>query len=234
MADRSGRYLQTIRGKPAALVSRLGGSSVLLPTAKHCAAIGEALARMHLAAADFPERRANDRGARWQRLTTELISPRLNIEDLVLLEENLRLQQLTSFDSLPTGVVHADLFRDNALFEGFELSGIIDFYYAHNGPLIYDLAVTITDWCFNARGEFAKPEACALIDAYQEIRSISNDERASWESQIRAASLRFWLSRLKDRYFPRAGALTHTKDPEPFRRLLLAGREQRAPIYQIW
>lgn len=234
MADKSGCYLQKIKGKPTAFVTRLAGSSILLPTTKHCAAIGTALARMHLAMADFPERRANGRGVRWQKLTTDLISPKLTSRDRILLEQTLQQQQSMAFDTLPTSVIHADLFRDNALFEGLELSGIIDFYYAHDGPMIYDLAVTMIDWCYNEEGEFIDANAYAVINAYQKVRSISCNERSSWKDQIRAASLRFWLSRLKDRYFPRVGMLTHTKDPEPFRRLLLAGQDQRLSINQIW
>ena len=234
LPDENGRYLQRLKGKPAALVHRLKGASVTTPNVGHCAAIGAAMASMHQAADRFSEYRVNDRGPQWQTSTAKLVSPKLNRADCALLKESLSEQQSIRFDTVPTGVIHADLFRDNALFESHDLSGIIDFYYAHNGPLIYDLAVTVVDWCLNARDEFAASEAVKLVNAYDEIRSVSDYERESWPYQVRATGLRFWLSRLKDKHFPREGSLTHTKDPEPFKQVLLAGRDALAAINKVW
>ncbi len=234
LADENGRYLQRLKGKPAALVQRLNGASVIEPDTLHCAAIGAAMARMHRAANGFSACRANDRGPQWQTSTAELVSPKLNRADRALLKETLAERQSVPSEALPAGVIHADLFRDNALFVGHELSGIIDFYYAHNGPLIYDLAVTVADWCFNARDEFAVSEARELVKAYDGIRKVSDDERESWSYCVRAAGLRFWLSRLKDQYFPREGNLTHIKDPDPFKQVLVAGRDAHAAINGVW
>lgn len=234
IADGNGRYLQELKGKPAALVHRLTGAHVTTPDVAHCAAIGTAMARMHQAAGEFTASRANDRGPQWQTSTAELVLPKLNEADRALLKEALFEQPGKQNDVLPSGVIHADLFRDNALFESHDLSGIIDFYYAHNGPLIYDLAVTVVDWCLNARDVFAVSEAVKLVDAYDEIRAVSDSERESWPYYVRATGLRFWLSRLKDKHFPRAGSLTHIKDPEPFKRVLLAGRDPLAAINKVW
>ena len=234
LADENGRYLQRLKGKPAVLVHRLKGASVTTPDVGHCAAIGAAMARMHQAADGFSGYRANDRGPQWQTSTVKLVLPKLNRADRALLKEALSERRSMCCDTLPTGVIHADLFRDNALFESHDLSGIIDFYYAHNGPLIYDLAVTVVDWCLNARDEFAASEAGDLVKAYDEIRSVSDDERESWSYHVRATGLRFWLSRLKDTHFPRVGSLTHAKDPEPFKQVLLAGRDALAAINKVW
>ena len=233
-ADENGRYLQRLKRKPAALVRRLRGASVTDPDAQHCAAIGAAMARMHQAAEGFTGHRANDRGPQWQTATAKRVLQKLNAADRVLLEQAVSERQSRSVDSLPSGVIHADLFRDNALFKGHEVSGIIDFYYAHNGPFVYDLAVTVADWCLNADYKFAMPAAYDLVNAYDEIRSVSDKERESWPYYVRAAGLRFWLSRLKDEHLPRKGSLTHIKDPEPFKQVLIAGRDAEAPINNIW
>ncbi len=227
LADRAGDYLQTLKGKPAALVRRLSGASVSRPDRRHCAAIGAAMARMHLAGRGFPRHRANDRGPDWQRNTAAEVADRLDASDRALMEAAIAEQSGRQESELPVGVIHADLFRDNALFEDHALSGIIDFYYAHNGPLVYDLAVTVADWCFDAGGGFDAGSAAVLVGAYDAVRTVTPAERAAWPRQLRAAGLRFWLSRLKDSYFPRAGTLTHIKDPGPFRSVLLAAQDER-------
>ena len=226
IADENGEYLQQIRDKPAALVRRLRGASVPNPSPQHCSAIGAEMAALHLAGQGFSGRRVNDRGLEWQAETAERILPCLSPTDRSLLQ--MTLSELENFDSsaLPRVVIHADLFRDNALFVGDELTGIVDFYYAHNSFLIYDLAVTIADWCFDARGGFNDSTARELVRAYDRIRPIANAERASWPYFVRTAGLRFWLSRLNDKFFPRVGNLTHTKNPEPFRQVLMAGQDQ--------
>ena len=234
LADRRGRYLGNLKGRPAALVLRLPGASVAEPDPRHCAVLGEALARMHLATRDFGSHRANDRGPTWRNTTAESVMARLSAQDRLLLQHALAEQRGDPLARLPGGVIHADLFRDNALFEGYRLTGIIDFYYAHNGPFIYDLAVAVSDWCFDHDGIFQADLARAITDAYRAVRAVSSEEIHAWALSIRAAGLRFWLSRLKDRHFPRDGALTHIKDPEPFKRVLLAGCAQVEAINAVW
>lgn len=220
LADRQGRYLTTLCGKPAALVRRLKGSDVREPGAAHCAALGKALGHMHRVGVFFNGRRANDRGPAWREATARKVLPCLNPEDAALLREELRYQKQNPCHELAQGVIHGDLFRDNALFVDSALTGIIDFYYACNDALLYDVAVTVNDWCSDASGALDAPRLGRLLDAYVRERPFDAVERAAWPVMLRAAALRFWLSRLHDRHFPRQGEITHTKDPEVFKRIL--------------
>ena len=131
-------------------------------------------------------------------------------------------------------VIHADLFRDNALFIGDELTGIIDFYYAYNGISIYDLAVTVNDWCMSGDAEHDKQNAAALLQAYQTVRPIEQAERDAWVIVLRAAALRFWLSRLQDKHFPRDGEMTHIKDPDVFRKIIEHRANHPDELMEMW
>ena len=225
LADRAGRFLTTLKGRPAALVMRLPGASVAHPDRSHCQAIGQAMARMHLATQDFSGQRHNDRGPEWRAEVARMVAPTLSGADRRLLAASVEEFRGDRFAGLPSGVIHADLFRDNALFQAHHLTGLIDFYYAHRGPFIYDLAVAVADWCFDDDKHLLDAALVgALVGAYHQVRPLLVAEGAAWTRALRAAGLRFWLSRLKDRHFPRDGALVHTKDPEPFKRVLLYGR----------
>lgn len=232
LPDRDGRYLGLLCERPAALVARLPGRSVSVPELAHCRAIGSALARLHLAGQSFAPTRACDRGAQWRAVTFAQIRSRLSAGEIEVLRRAIANFEREPFTDLPAGVIHADLFRDNALFEGEELTGIIDFYYAHTGALIYDLAVTVTDWCFDSGRAFDAGRARALLEAYAAVRPLDGRERAAWSMAVQAAGLRFWLSRLKDALYPRDGALTRIKDPEPYKRVYLFGREHGAVLAQ--
>ncbi|MFP5344986.1 MAG: homoserine kinase [Gammaproteobacteria bacterium] len=220
LADRQGRYLTALCGKPAALVRRLKGSDVREPGAAHCAALGKALGHLHRVGVSFSGRRDNDRGPVWREATARKVLPCLNPEDAALLREELHYQKQNPCRGLPQGVIHADLFRDNALFVDSELTGIIDFYYACNDILLYDVAVTVNDWCSDASGALDTARLNRLLDAYVIGRPFIAAEHAAWPVMLRAAALRFWLSRLHDLHFPRRGEITHTKDPEVFKRIL--------------
>ncbi|HHO70178.1 MAG TPA: homoserine kinase [Halothiobacillus sp.] len=222
LANNQGRYLGALNGKPAALVQRLAGSSVEHPNAAHCHELGHALARFHLAGVNYPQTRAPDRGPSWWFKTGHALMPRLSDEDRVLLESELAYQRAHRYDDLPRGVIHADLFRDNALFDEDKLTGIIDLYYACNDAWVYDLAVTVNDWCSEDDGHLNEERARALIGAYQKVRPFTDTERQAWPVMLRGAALRFWLSRLKDKLYPRDGEMTFIKDPDEFRRVLIA------------
>lgn len=224
LADRQGRYLTALCGKPAALVRRLKGSDVREPGAAHCAALGQALGHMHRVGVSFGGRRDNDRGPAWREAAARKVLPCLNSADAALLLDELDYQKKNPCAGLPQGVIHADLFRDNALFVDSKLTGIIDFYYACNDTLLYDVAVTVNDWCSDAGGALDAPRLGGLLDAYARERPFAAAERAAWPVMLRAAALRFWLSRLHDLHFPRQGEITHTKDPEVFKRILLERR----------
>ena len=222
LADRGGHYLSALCDKPAALVQRLTGGTVDLPDAAQCAAIGAALAQLHLAGQSFPQERANPRGPHWWREAVARVHDRLSADEAHRLDDEINFQFSHRHDALPRGVIHADLFRDNALFEGERLTGIIDLYYACTDALLYDVAVTVNDWCVTASRELDPERTNALLEAYAAVRPFTQAEHASWPAMLRAAALRFWLSRLVDLHFPREGELTHTKDPNAFGALLTA------------
>jgi len=213
-------FLNQLQAKPACIVSCLKGVSMTAPSPTHCAQVGEMLANMHLAGQSYPARMPNPRGPAWWRATALQIMPKLNTEDVALLSEELRFQSLYRHEDLARGVIHADLFRDNVLFDADQLAGVIDFYYACDDAWLYDLAITVNDWCVTAQSTLALSSMQTMLKAYHAVRPLSAIERGAWPVMLRAAALRFWLSRLYDFHFPRAGELTHAKDPNHFQRLL--------------
>lgn len=220
MPDEHNHYLRNLNNKPAALVQRLQGQGVEEPTIAQCAAMGKALGHLHVVGQDFKCHRENQRGPHWWYTTSKEVMVYLSTTEQTLLQDELDFQQLHRHDTLPVGVIHADLFRDNALFVDDTLTGIIDFYYACNDVLLYDVAVTANDWCSNKDASLDEARLRAFLDAYVTERQFTVDEKTAWPVMLRAAALRFWLSRLKDKYFPREGELTHIKDPTVFENIL--------------
>jgi len=238
VADRRGAWSATLCGKPAALVSRLAGRPVETPTAAHCACIGDWLAGMHTAAASFPGRLANPRGAAWRTATAAALNDRLAADERALLARELAAEQAAApaLAALPRGVVHADLFRDNALFADTgpqpRLGGVIDFYFAGEDCLLFDLAVTANDWCRAPSGHLDPARTGALLAAYHARRPLGAAEHAAWPPLLRIAALRFWLSRLADLHLPREGDLVKVKDPGEYRRILEVGRTEPVPPWR--
>lgn len=219
VADLDDRYLSQLNGKPAALVTRLPGASLERPGVAECAELGSLLARMHLAGRSYRAYLENPRGPKWWRIAAREVRPFLDAERQRLLDEELQLQSRHRFPDLPRGPVHADLFRDNALFDNGRLSGVIDFYFAGVDCLLFDVAVCANDWCLAdpLRDRNLDPDrTVALLGAYAALRPFSALERDAWPVMLRAAALRFWLSRLQDFHRPRAGTLVQTHDPEHF------------------
>jgi homoserine kinase type II len=232
IADLGDRYLGELNGKPAALVTRLGGGSIERPGAAECTELGMLLGRMHLAARSYGAYLENPRGPKWWRFAAREVMPFLSAEARALLESELAFQAEHRLPDLPRGPVHADLFRDNALFEGGRISGVVDFYFAGVDRLLYDLAVCVNDWCLADPGgdrRLDPPRVRALLAGYAAVRQLSDAERAAWPVVLRAAALRFWLSRLYDFYLPRPGVLVHAHDPEHFRQVLDLRRAGDAP-----
>jgi homoserine kinase type II len=223
IADLTDRYLGELNGKPAALVTRLPGKWVERPGTAECGELGMLLARMHLAGRSYPAYLENPRGPKWWRFAAREVTGFLDQRKKELLEEELRYQAEHRFPDLPRGPVHADLFRDNTLFERGRISGVIDFYFAGVDCLLYDVAVCANDWCLVDADADARLDAArtrALLEGYQAVRPFLPEERAAWSAMLRAAALRFWLSRLYDFHLPRPGMLVHAHDPEHFRRVL--------------
>ena len=182
-----------------------------------------------LAAADFPGRAQNPRGAAWRRETAEKLLTAVDAGTAALIRDELSAQADLDLGTLRQGVIHADLFRDNVLFVEQRLSGVIDFYYACTDALLYDLAVTVNDWCFDVRGALNTELARWLISRYAAVRQVAKAEQQAWPLVLRAAAFRFWLSRLHDWTFPRDGDLVHVKDPAEYRRKLEHHRRHAPP-----
>jgi homoserine kinase type II len=218
--DRDGHLLGELNGKPAALVSFLPGRDLEHPGPAHCAAVGAMLARIHLAGASYAITMENPRGPRWWRAVMPEITPFLEAREAALLEEEVRVQTRHRRSDVPRGAIHADLFRDNVLFDRDGISGVIDFYFACTDALLYDVAICVNDWCVRADGTLDPQRAMPLLTAYDRLRPFTPVERVSWPVMLRAGALRFWISRLYDLHLPRPGELTHAKDPAHFRRIL--------------
>jgi len=224
-ANERGEILHTVCGKPAAVVSRLRGKSQLAPDAGHCAAVGAMLARMHLAGRDYDRHQPNLRGLAWWNDTVPVVLPFLDAPQAALLRSELAYQNHVAasadYAALPRGPVHADLFRDNVMFDGAELTGFFDFYFAGVDTWLFDLAVCLNDWCIElASGTHAADRAQAFLDAYGRVRPLTGAERHLLPALLRAGALRFWISRLWDFHLPREASMLKPHDPTHFERVL--------------
>ena len=235
-ANQDGDILHTLCDKPAAVVNRLLGKSQLAPDAAHCAEVGAMLARMHLAGEDYNRSQPNLRGLAWWNDTVPVVLPFLDESQARLLQSELAYQnhiaQGAAYQALPKGPVHADLFRDNVMFEGEKLTGFFDFYFAGNDTWLFDLSVCMNDWCIDLNsGEHAPDRALAMLNAYQEVRPLRPAERQLLPAMLRAGALRFWISRLWDFYLPRDAAMLKPHDPTHFERVL---RARLTSPFKLW
>ena len=237
-ADAAGDILFEVQGKPAAVVNKLRGGHQLAPDLHHCQQVGAELARMHLAGQDFPLQQANLRGLAWWNETVPVILPYLAPEQAELLSSELAYQQQLAasagYAELPRGPIHADLFRDNVMFEPLpqavglstlpgreRLSGFFDFYFAGVDSWLFDLAVCLNDWCIDlASGRLDEARALAFVQAYETVRPLSGTEHRLLPGLLRAAALRFWISRLWDVHLPRQASMLKPHDPTHFERVL--------------
>jgi homoserine kinase type II len=224
----NGEVIRTLHGKPAAMVMRLAGNDIAHPTERDCFVVGEALAKMHMAAQDYALKMPNWRGLSWWREYAGELKKHLSARENDMIAKELAHQ--ADFDSLqlPRGVIHGDLFRDNILWDDhgeLHMPQMIDFYFAAEEHLLFDVAVTANDWCLDFSAyplaHLHTANARAFLAGYASVRSFTAAERAVWPRMLRAAALRSWLGRLGYHYFPRDSELTHPKD-HPFSERLLA------------
>lgn len=221
--DRAGNTLKTLAGRPAALISFLEGMWIRRPLARHCEALGAALARMHVSASDFPMQRPNALScAAWRPLLEDCgagadsVQPGLHEE----LARELDVLEAIWPATLPRGVIHADLFPDNVFFLNERLSGVIDFYFACTDALAYDVAICLNAWCFESDNSFNVTKARAMLSAYRAVRALSAQEYEALQVLARGAAMRFALTRLYDWLNTPQGAFVKPKDPMEYVRKL--------------
>lgn len=224
-ADARGVILHPIKGKPAAMVDRLPGKHPMQAGRRHCASVGNMLARMHGAGQDFALYQPNFRGLAWWQESLPLVLPFVSDAQGALLQGELQFQQelagTAAHAGLPRGPIHADLFRDNTMFEGERLTGMFDFYFAGVDSLLFDIAVCLNDWCIEqSSGALDETRAAAFVAAYDGQRRLSDTELQLLPAASRAAALRFWLSRLRDLHLPRDASLLTAHEPAHFERVL--------------
>lgn len=227
--DAAGSLLHTLAGKPAAVVTRLPGSHRLAPGAAHARQVGAMLGQMHVAGADFAGQQPHLRGLDWWTRTVPEVLPHLQAPTALLLSRELAFQGQVAASpdaaALPRGPIHADLFRDNAMFDETagedRLCGFFDFYFAGTDALLFDVAVCLNDWCIDhASGRLVDTLAHPFLEAYRQARPLAPVEVSLLPAMLRAAAFRFWLSRLWDWHLPRAAAMLQPKDPAHFERVL--------------
>jgi homoserine kinase type II len=228
-ADAAGALLHALKGKPAAVVNRLPGHHHLAPDDAHAASVGAMLARIHLAGADFPQPQPTLRGLAWMTETVPVVVPYLDAERARMIRDELSYQRQVAdspaYAALPRGVIHADLFRDNVMFEGDALTGLFDFYFAGFDTFLFDIAVCLNDWCIDLEsGRLVEARASAFVAAYDRVRRLETTELRLMPALMRAAALRFWTSRLWDLHLPRRATVLTAHDPSHFERVLVQRR----------
>ncbi|HEX5806465.1 MAG TPA: homoserine kinase [Macromonas sp.] len=225
--DAKGQILHKVKGKPAAVVNKLRGKHELAPSADQCAQVGAMLARMHLAGQDYERQQPNLRGLTWWNETVPVVLPHLDTEQATLLKSELAYQNhvaaSAAYEALPRGPIHADLFRDNVMFDDGQLSGFFDFYFAGCDTFAFDLAVCLNDWCIDLTTGVQNDERSqAMRAAYESVRPLTAAERELLPAMLRAGALRFWISRLWDWHLPREASMLKPHDPTHFERVLRA------------
>ncbi|CBL43770.1 Homoserine kinase [gamma proteobacterium HdN1] len=222
LLDHQGNFLQFLHNKPCMVVPRLPGKHIQTPNIAQCRAIGKALAELHAASKGFSLHRQGDFNGEWRKQSAARVQPLLDANDTSLLQREIARWQKREIagPELPRGVTHGDLFHDNALFEGNQLTGIIDFYYACNDVFVYDIAIVMNDWCIHDDGTLDEARYSAVLSGYQEIRPLQAIEIAALPEYLVFAALRFWLSRLVNNCDP-AKAGVQQKSPAPMKALLL-------------
>lgn len=237
VADANNRLVNTFRQQPYCLVTRLNGKNITTANKQQCMAIASELAKFHshrfssISLSDplFINRRGKD----WRESVFKKIQHHIPASDASLLAHELKLAYEFDDSQLPKGIIHADLFKDNALFDGDNLVGVIDFNDACYGTYLYDIAITVNAWCCNNEGQLVDDLVNAFFDQYQSIRPLTAVEKMAWPTMLKIATLRFWLSRLENSLLPTddANQLTQKKDPAEYREILVNHIEQPSSVF---
>lgn len=220
MARDDGLLLSEVNGKPAVIVSRLPGTPEKSPDANTCRDAGRLLASIHVASVDYDASLDNGRGREWRESFAGKLEPKLAAAENALIAAENRYQAIHDDTVLPQGVIHGDYFHDNVLWDDAGGAGVIDFYFACDDVLLYDVAIAVNDWCVNPDATLDHARAHAFIAGYASLRPLEDLERSLWPVLLRRAALRTWMGRLDYNHFPRDSHLTIDKDHEFSRRLL--------------
>lgn len=230
MPDTAGERVFRLRGKPALLIPRITGRHPLLPTPDQCRQIGSFLGRMHRLTLASDLRYQGHRSLDWLARLGQTLLPALDAASATLLTEELARMARLRQAGLPAALIHGDLFRDNALFDGPDLTGVIDFFMAGEGYLLFDLAIVVNDWCSHDDGTLDDRRLQATLHGYTAARPLEPGEATHWPDLLCMAATRFWISRLAEQLQPvshTSAILATGKDPEQYRRILQARRRQK-------
>jgi homoserine kinase type II len=219
--NNSGQALGLLKSKPALMVSFLDGKEIAVRNSNNCYLVGQHLARLHLATNNFPQSNKNTRDLSWISDMYLKLKEYLSLEDQKIIELEINYHEKIDKVELPEGIIHGDLFRDNVLFLNDKVSGFIDFYYACNEKFIYDIAIAINDWCIYDDGKINKLLYLEFIKGYQSEKKLTDNENEYFNSALRLAALRFWLSRLEAFHDAKEGEITFIKDPNHFKDILV-------------
>jgi homoserine kinase type II len=220
MRRERGDMLAEVNGKPACIVTRLSGEPRMRPDTHDCREAGAILGRLHAAGVDYDGGLDNWRGREWRESFAASVAPRLSPEENALIASENRYQAAIDDSALPQGIIHGDLFRDNVLWDDAGEGGVIDFYFACDDVLVYDLAIAVNDWCTTPEGALDAERTAAFVEGYERERPLEEAERGQWPAMLRRAALRTWLGRLGYNHFPRESHMTIPKDHAFSRRLL--------------
>ena len=215
-----GTMLTEVNGKPAVIVSRLPGAPEQRPDAKRCHRAGEILGSIHVAGEEYEGALDNWRGREWRERFAQAVAPKISRAENDLIESENRFQAAQDDSIAPQGIIHGDYFHDNVLWENPHDGGVIDFYFACDDVLLYDVAIGVNDWCVNPDATLDVERTHAFIAGYERNRPLEDLERELWPTMLRRAALRTWLGRLGYNYFPRDSHMTIPKDHAFSRRLL--------------
>lgn len=228
--NKNKKYLSLLKNKPALLVSFLNGSEKEDVDIGNCFEVGRALANFHIKAEKFTQKRENSRNLSWIKATHENLLNLLSEDDNKIIQDEFAFQKDNFNDNLAQGIIHADLFIDNVLFDKDKVSGMIDLYYACTDKYIYDISVALNDWCIDNSGEIDIEKMKSFLKGYDSLRKLEEEEVEALPAQLRLAALRFWVSRLYDFHYIRKGEDITIKDPNHFKDILI----KRQSLKALW